>query len=164
MDETSAERWLPIAGYEDYYKVSDFGRIQSRPRQGTKGGVLKPGTKASGHLVVILCANGAKTTRRVHQLVLEAFTGPCPPGLEALHDDGNPANNAWTNLRYGTHTANMRDAVRHGTNRNTAKTHCARGHEFTPENTYTHGNRRACRECALTRACESKRRIRLGAT
>lgn len=28
-----------------------------------------------------------------------------------------------------------------------AETHCKRGHEFTPENTYLHGNRRACRIC-----------------
>lgn len=28
-----------------------------------------------------------------------------------------------------------------------AETHCKRGHEFTPDNTYLHGNRRACRHC-----------------
>jgi hypothetical protein len=33
--------------------------------------------------------------------------------------------------------------------RNAAKTHCDRGHEFTPENTYVPPSRdhRACREC-----------------
>lgn len=34
---------------------------------------------------------------------------------------------------------------------NARKTHCARGHEFTPENTYTHQNMRHCRECARIR-------------
>jgi hypothetical protein len=40
-------------------------------------------------------------------------------------------------------------------NQNTNKTHCVRGHEFIPENTYkfeSSGNRRLCRQCALDRS------------
>ena len=152
MPDATHETWLPVVGWEGLYEVSDLGRVRSLPRKGTRGGLLSPGTKTSGHLVVILCAHGSKTTRHVHQLVLEAFTGPCPPGLESLHDDGNPARNVLANLRYGTHGENMRDAVRHGTNHNAAKIRCDHGHEFTPENTYTSDGSRACRECALSRA------------
>lgn len=36
--------------------------------------------------------------------------------------------------------------VKHAELKKTA-THCKRGHEFTPENTYNYGGRRACREC-----------------
>ncbi len=50
----------------------------------------------------------------VHRLVLEAFVGPCPPGLECCHEDGNSANNATTNLRWDTHQSNVADMVRHG--------------------------------------------------
>lgn len=32
--------------------------------------------------------------------------------------------------------------------KNAAKTHCIRGHEFTPENTYLHHGYRNCRRCA----------------
>jgi hypothetical protein len=54
---------------------------------------------------------------RVHTLVLLAFVGPCPDGMECLHGDGDPANNALSNLRWGTHKENVEDAVRHGTQR-----------------------------------------------
>lgn len=51
----------------------------------------------------------------VHHLVLEAFIGPRPPGLQACHNDGNKLNNAVTNLRWDTCKANAADRVRHGT-------------------------------------------------
>lgn len=51
----------------------------------------------------------------VHRLVLEAFRGPCPEGLEALHGDGNTSNNHLQNLRWGTRLENREDSRRHGT-------------------------------------------------
>lgn len=50
----------------------------------------------------------------VHRLVLEAFIGPCPPGMEACHNDGNPRNNALSNLRWDTSENNSADKIRHG--------------------------------------------------
>lgn len=43
-----------------------------------------------------------------------AFVGPKPKGTECLHVDGNHKNNKLDNLRYGTHTENMRDCSKHG--------------------------------------------------
>lgn len=55
-------------------------------------------------------------TLAVHRLVLEAFVGPCPPGMEARHfPDRNPANNALTNLSWSTHADNEADKIQHGT-------------------------------------------------
>lgn len=52
----------------------------------------------------------------VHGLVLTAFVGPCPNGMECRHyPDGNPANNHVENLRWGTPTENQRDRILHGT-------------------------------------------------
>ena len=51
----------------------------------------------------------------VHRLVLEAFVGPCPPGCETRHLNGNPADNRLCNLAWGTHRENAADKVRHGT-------------------------------------------------
>jgi len=33
--------------------------------------------------------------------------------------------------------------------KNLAKTHCAKGHEYTAENTYSWGNQRFCRTCSI---------------
>jgi hypothetical protein len=47
-------------------------------------------------------------------LVLEAFAGPRPDGMDALHRDDNPTNNRFDNLRWGTRSDNLFDAVRNG--------------------------------------------------
>lgn len=52
---------------------------------------------------------------QVHILVLNAFVGPCPPGMEACHNDGNPKNNNASNLRWDTHKNNLKDRIKHGT-------------------------------------------------
>jgi hypothetical protein len=53
--------------------------------------------------------------RQVHHLVLEAFVGPCPPGMESRHLNGNPADNRLANLAWGTHKENIADAIERGT-------------------------------------------------
>lgn len=125
------ERWLPVLGFEGLYEVSDLGRVRAvertlcyericpsgrvvQVRRHYPAVLLKPGTVKSGHKLVVL---GRGNPRLVHRLVLDAFVGPRPPGKEALHGDGDPANNRLTNLRWGTRSENMRDAIRHGTYR-----------------------------------------------
>jgi len=123
------EEWRDVPGYEGQYQVSDMGRVRSVDRVKTfpayttsggiaraasvrrfKGKMLRPGPQPSGHLSVAI---GKGNSRQVHQLVMEAFVGACPPEHEVLHGDGNPANNALTNLRYGTRKENNEDVARH---------------------------------------------------
>ena len=35
--------------------------------------------------------------------------------MECCHNDGNPLNNELSNLRWDTHTSNLNDKLRHGT-------------------------------------------------
>lgn len=58
---------------------------------------------------------GRVLRRYVHRLVLEAFVGPCPDGLQTRHLDGDPSNNRPTNLAWGTSKENHADRRRHGT-------------------------------------------------
>lgn len=51
----------------------------------------------------------------VHRLVLEAFVGPCPEGMEGCHNNGNGLDNRLENLRWDTHQANMDDRRTHAT-------------------------------------------------
>ena len=62
-----------------------------------------------------LWKNNKQNVVRVHKLVLEAFVGPCPDGLECCHNDGNSFNNHIDNLRWDTHKSNIHDRIKHGT-------------------------------------------------
>lgn len=76
---------------------------------------MRPGRHSGGRLHLNLSRDGRFHTVSVHRLILEAFIGPCPPGMEACHYDGDPTNNALSNLRWDTHEANLADKIRHGT-------------------------------------------------
>lgn len=68
-----------------------------------------------GYRTLCLCANGKYSTKRLHMLVLEAFHGTRPQGMEGRHLDGNKLNNNLSNLAWGTSFENHQDRVLHGT-------------------------------------------------
>lgn len=77
---------------------------------------LKPRPNRDGYLRVTLYRERAtKSYRLVHDVILAAFVGPCPPGMECLHGDGRRSNNRLANLRWGTKSENKADMRRHGT-------------------------------------------------
>lgn len=51
------------------------------------------------------------------RLILTVFVGPCPPGMECCHCDGNPKNDDIGNLRWDTRSENIKDMFRHGTDK-----------------------------------------------
>lgn len=117
------EAWRPVVGHEADYEVSDLGRVRSLDRVKSyrrldargpimrthRGKILSPGTLKSGHQFVEL---GRGNGFCVHVLVLEAFIGPAPDGMECCHYDDDPAHNHLTNLRWDTRAANMADFKR----------------------------------------------------
>lgn len=118
------ERWLPVVGFQGLYAVSDLGRVKSLARTAAVSGggqrpirerILKTATDRGGYLKVCLCNDSVQEHPFVHHLVLKAFIGPRPVGMQCCHFDGNRANNRLTNLRWDTHRANMDDRSRHGT-------------------------------------------------
>lgn len=120
------EVWKDIPGHEGNYQVSDKGRVRSLDRYSTgrsrkgnefkrllKGKVLKPAVYCkTGHLSLPL-GRGTHGLP-VHQLVLLAFEGPCPEGLEVRHLNGESQDNRLTNLKYGTRTENILDVYHQG--------------------------------------------------
>ena len=118
------EQWKPVVGYEGCYEVSNEGRVRSvdryvRHSRGKNGYKLYKGQQIRtpqvprGYLVFTANKCGKKSFY-VHRLVMQAFVGDCPEGLEVCHFDGNPKNNHLTNLRYASHQDNMDDREIHG--------------------------------------------------
>lgn len=118
------EIWKPAVGYEGQYEVSIKGNVRSVDRvvlccgevkgqylSRKKGRNLRPGRMPSGHLSVAL---GKGNSVCVHSLVLTTFIGEAPPKHECLHINGDPADNRLENLRWGTRSENIFDAIRHG--------------------------------------------------
>lgn len=150
----SEEEWRSIPGYEGSFEVSSLGRIRRLDRIVTRKdgityllkGKLRKHTIASNGYPVTSPLNKNMT---VHRLVAKAFI-PNPDNLPlVLHEDGDKTNNRVTNLRWGSYSDNAYDAVNQGVHIHASQTHCLRGHEFTPENTYiipTTGSRQ-CKEC-----------------
>ncbi|WP_221625413.1 HNH endonuclease [Homoserinimonas aerilata] len=91
--------------------------------------------------------DGAHSVHNVHRLVAFAFIG-APTGPVVRHLDGNPDNNAVTNLAFGTVAENNRDTIRHGRNVNASRKTCTNGHDFDDANTYIRpSGARTCRAC-----------------
>ena len=141
------EQWLPVVGYEGLYEVSDLGLVRSLIGRGR---VLRPGPQRRGYLTVSLTDRSGKArSRRVHQLVLAAFVGPLPAGMEVLHRNDVPGDNRLTNLYYGTRSQNVVEAYANGRRGMDAATACFCGYAFGDEPVYRDPNNglRACVGC-----------------
>lgn len=111
------ERWATIPGCL-YYEVSDKGRVRSLPRvvHGRRyvGKLLTTRPQNKRYIIAdVVDAQGQPRTRTVHSMELGAFWGPCPPGMEACHEDDDPGHNCYPeNLRWDTPAANLADRHR----------------------------------------------------
>jgi hypothetical protein len=86
----------------------------------------------------------------IHRYIYELFSGPIPVGLVLDHlcrvrHCVNPEH-----LEPVTIAENVRRGLK-----GRMVTHCPKGHEYTPENTYTY-NRRECRRCKIDRISVSR--------
>ena len=120
---TEVWKWIP--GYEGRYEVSDLGRIRSYSRSIAYNQLNRPPeimnpwveSRESCQYLVIGLRHPVRRlwTVRVHTLVLLAFVGERPDGMQCAHNDGNCQNNCLSNLRYATPAENIHDKVTHNT-------------------------------------------------
>lgn len=92
-----------------------------------------------------------------HIVSFELANGELPTGMKVLHKCDNPLCVRPDHLFSGTLSDNMVDCVAKGrhynpmlngaVHGNTKKTHCAKGHEYTDENTYHVRGERQCKLC-----------------
>jgi hypothetical protein len=110
----AGEHWKPVAGYELHYIVSNAGRVFSvQANKMVKSWIGKKKYHSEGYPVVDLSRDGVAKKFDVHKLVLTAFRGPRPAEKECRHLDGNPSNNALSNLEWGTREENQNDRRKH---------------------------------------------------
>jgi hypothetical protein len=82
---------LPNGGYRLYQTKPRFGQVYTLP-----SGSLY-------YMVMVYDAEKRQVSRKVHQLVCEAFHGARPfPEAQVLHMDENGLNNQPDNLKWGT--------------------------------------------------------------
>jgi hypothetical protein len=114
-------RWMPVRSFQGY-EVSECGQVRSwRTHSGSKHPrkeplVLRHWQSKTGYHSVSLCdGKGKRCSGYVHRMVLEAFVGTCPDGMEARHLNGDPSDNRVENLCWGTKQEQTDDKRRHGT-------------------------------------------------
>lgn len=159
MTSSTKELWKPVVGHEGLYEVSNYGNVRSLDRVITnkngvkkkrKGQLLKPTLQKRGYMAVSIGG-----TKLVHRLVLEAFIGTCPEGMETCHNNGVRTDNRLENLRWDTSSANNDDIVKHGNHWLASRVHCPRGHILEHPNLLKgKASGRECLACSRAKSFE----------
>lgn len=108
------ERWKSVKEYEQYYEVSNLGRVKSKDMlvwNGNsyylkKGRILKPGLGGTGYYTVALKGK----THKVSVLVANAFLDKISDTDFVNHIDGDKTNNNISNLEFVSPSQNNRHA------------------------------------------------------
>ncbi|AUR90563.1 HNH nuclease [Vibrio phage 1.162.O._10N.261.48.E3] len=95
------------------YKFKEDGSVVSFVKKTPR--TLKPIRMGNYVGLQLLRDDGAQEKIYLHRAICEAKNGPCPQGMECRHLDGDKANNAASNLKWGTILENALDRVEHGT-------------------------------------------------
>src|SRR5271157_100236 len=113
------ELWKPIINYENFYEISNQGRIRSFDRivntkdERTyikKGKILSPSKDKDGHLRIHLSKKGKLKYFQIHQLVFQAFTGQFVEQLD--HKNRIKDDNHLTNLRPASASQNQENRTK----------------------------------------------------
>jgi hypothetical protein len=97
------EIWKDIPGYENYYQISNTGKVKSF----VSNKILKPITDKDGYLRVCLCVNQKRKSHIIHRIVAKVFI-PNPQNKPHInHLDFNITNNCVSNLEWCTPKENI---------------------------------------------------------
>lgn len=101
------EVFVDIPGYENYYAISNFGRVYSHQRGNRRPRFMSLHTDGSGYPFVRLQVNKSSWQPKVHRLVAEAFVEKVSGKSIVNHIDGDKSNNLYTNLEWVTQSENI---------------------------------------------------------
>lgn len=132
--------WKTIPEYPEYviskggvvarklFRNGHVSKLLSEPRP------ISTHREKRGYIRVFLHLNGVRRSELVHRLMLMAFSGPCPDGMECSHLDGDPSNNSIENLKWVTRKENHRHKIIHGTHQSGEKNTFSSISETTAKN------------------------------
>ncbi len=119
------ELWKPVGGFEEFYDVSNHGRLRSYHSGNGKGPrrmiprVLRLCRRSGQYTQFTLKSPETVDHVRIHELVAKAFVEkpPFPGVMEPNHLNGDKADNHVVNLEWTTRSENVTHAFDLGLNR-----------------------------------------------
>jgi hypothetical protein len=108
------EIWKDISGYENIYKVSNFGNVKRNGKNENR----KLSSDGKGYCVIDLWKDGLQHAYKVHRLVANAFIPNPLNKSQVNHIDGKKLNNSVDNLEWVTNLENIQHARATGLYRN----------------------------------------------
>ncbi len=105
-ESTAVVKYRPVPGYRTY-RVGNDGSVW---RYHANEWVLLKCQLARGGYLQVHLSHPAKNVR-VHSLVLSAFVGPRPDGMECRHLNSIKSDNRLENLAWGTRRENVDDRI-----------------------------------------------------
>lgn len=132
------EEWKDVIGYEDYYKVSNTGKVFSK----RKNRMMTQRENSKGYKYVQLSKDGKVHMMFVHRAVAIAFVKGYKHNLVVNHKDFNNKNNHYSNLEWITQADNVRYSASRMKHEKSIYKKTNTGEKYI--RLYTSGNRKPC--------------------
>jgi len=117
--------------------------------------VLRRAGSDHGATWVCLCSCGVECVKLGHKMV-SGHTKTCGHSTAKTPEEMREYKKEWAREHTG-----LQGRPKNCKNQNTDKTHCIRGHEFTPENTRMFGENKEQRKCLICHREDSRQRMKL---
>ena len=105
--------WIDIIGFEEFYRINEFGEIYSK----RLNKILSPYITNKGYKAIDLIKEENRYKFLIHRLVALHFVPNPNNDPIVLHKDNNKLNTHCSNLKWGTYSENNSQAISDGLNK-----------------------------------------------